>query len=66
MNELYDYFFHFNAYTGYWNAVNRNKANQYLNGTLGPEDTLKSKDINDLIRFLNKKKTTKQVNLNEE
>lgn len=53
MKELYDWYLHFNPYTGYWNAVKRDKANQYLNGTLGANDVVKHKNINDLIRYIN-------------
>ena len=50
--NLYDYYIHFNPYTEYWNAVKRDKAVDYLNGKLGPNDVLKHKNINDLIRYL--------------
>jgi hypothetical protein len=52
MAELYNYYLHFNPYTGYWNAVKREKSVDYLNGKLGMNDVLKYKDINDLIRFI--------------
>ncbi len=52
--ELYSWYLHYNTYTGYWNAVNRDKASQYLNGTLGANDVIKHKNIDDLIRFLSK------------
>ncbi len=52
-NILYDYYLHFNPYTGYWNAVKRDKAVEYLNGTLKPEDVLKNKDPMNLIKYLN-------------
>ena len=60
MEELYDYYFHYNAYTGYWNAVKREKAIDYLNGKLGADEVLKNKDINNLIRFLSKPKNIKE------
>lgn len=56
MDNLYDYYFHFNNLTGYWNAVKRDKSNQYLNGTLSDEDVLKSKNIDDLIKYIVKLK----------
>lgn len=59
MDKLYDYFLHFNHYTGYWNAVKRDVANQYLNGTLKEEEVLKSKDVTDLVRFISKSKVKK-------
>jgi len=52
MDKLYDYFLHHNHYTGYWNAVKRDVANQYLNGTLKDGEVLKSKNVNDLIKFI--------------
>lgn len=55
-SELYDYYLHYNPYTGYWNAVLRTKATEYLNGTLGANDVLKSKNIGDLIDFIHKSK----------
>lgn len=55
INEgLYSYFFHFNPFTGYWNAVPRDKAVEYLNGTLKPDDVLKNRIIGDLIEYLSK------------
>ena len=53
-NILYSYFFHFNIYTGYWNAVKRDLSVNYLNGKLNEEDVIKNKSIEDLIRFLSK------------
>lgn len=52
MDNLYDYFFHFNIYTKEWNAVKRDVANQYLNGTLDRTQVKKSKNINDLIKLV--------------
>lgn len=52
MGELYDYYLHYNPYTGYWNAVKREKSVDYLNGKLGGNDVLKYKNIEDLIRFI--------------
>lgn len=52
MKELYSYYLHYNPYTEYWNAVPRDKSVEYLNGTLGGNDVIKHKNINDLIRYL--------------
>lgn len=52
MNKLYGWYLHFNPYTGYWNAVKRDKAIEYLNGNMKPEDVLKNKDVNNLIKYL--------------
>lgn len=57
MEELYDYYLHYNHYSGYWNAVKRDVANQYLNGTLKEGEVLKSKNVNDLIKYIAKSKT---------
>lgn len=54
MHELYDYFLHYNSYTGYWNAVKRDQANQYLNGKLTDKEVKKDKDINVLIKLIKK------------
>jgi hypothetical protein len=51
---LYSYYLHFNPYTGYWNAVNRDKSVDYLNGKLSGNDIIKHKDINTLISYLSK------------
>lgn len=51
-DNLYDYYLHFNIYTKEWNAVKRDRSNQYLNGTLGEGEVLKNKDINQLIKVL--------------
>lgn len=53
-NVLYDYYLHYNPYTGYWNAVLRDDAVYYLNGTLGPDKVLKHKNVDDLIRYISK------------
>lgn len=60
MEQLYDYYFHYNHFTGYWNAVKRDKSNEYLNGTLKEDEVIKHKNISDLVRFLSnmKVKTT--------
>jgi hypothetical protein len=52
MDSLYNYYLHYNPYTGYWNAVPREKANDYLNGKLGANDVLKYKNVEDLIRYI--------------
>jgi hypothetical protein len=32
MENLYDYYFHFNHYTGEWNAFLRSESNLYMSG----------------------------------
>ena len=54
MNNLYNYYIHFNPYTGYWNAVSRDKAVEYLNGKLGADDIIKQEEITILISYLSK------------
>lgn len=65
--ELYDYYIHYNPYTGYWNAFKRDVAINYLNGTLKDNEVMKSKDINDLVKYIKftKKKPVKAKRLNE-
>jgi hypothetical protein len=48
MENLYDYFLHYNIYTEEWNAILRNESNQYMGGT---KDVIvfTNKDINKLI-----------------
>lgn len=53
---LYDYYMHYNNNTGYWNAVPRNKAVHYMNGTLRDDEILKHKSISILIEGLIKLK----------
>lgn len=52
MDNLYDYYLHFNIYTKEWNAFKRDVANQYLNGTLDKTQVKKSKNVNDLIKLI--------------
>jgi len=52
MDKLYDYYLHYNPYTGYWNAVKRSIANQYLNGTLTNKEIIRDTDVNKLIEKL--------------
>ena len=56
MDNLYDYFIHYNPYTKKWNAVKRDKANQYLNGSLTDKEVIRNTDINELIKVLTIKK----------
>ena len=48
MENLYDYFLHYNIYTEEWNAILRNESNRYMGGV---EDVVifSNKDINKLI-----------------
>ncbi|GEM_PF-2527618 len=49
---LYNWVFHFNPYTGYWNAVRREDyTNLFSNQN---EDVLRSKDINTLLILIRK------------
>lgn len=51
MENLHDYYFHYNIYTGEWNAFLRAESNLYMNGvTPNPEYVIfRSTDINKLI-----------------
>jgi hypothetical protein len=48
MENLYDYFLHYNIYTEEWNAILRNESNKYMGGV---ENAIifSNKDINKLI-----------------
>lgn len=52
MDNLHDYFIHFNKYTKEWNAVKRDVSNQYFNGTLKPGEIFKHKDFNQLVSII--------------
>lgn len=54
MKELYDYYLHYNPYTGLWNAVKRDKSNEYLNGMLTSKEVKSDKDLNVLINLIKK------------
>lgn len=52
-SNLYDYYFHFNHYTGYWNAIPRDNVNQYMSITVNDDDkVLKNKNLNDLVKYI--------------
>jgi hypothetical protein len=58
MENLYDYFLHYNIYTKEWNAILRNESNKYLNGKYGSgfDSTVvvfTDTDINKLIEKVN-------------
>lgn len=46
MENLYDYFLHYNIYTKEWNAILRNECNKYMNGD---NVVFSDEDINKLI-----------------
>lgn len=52
MENLYDYFLHYNIYTEEWNAIMRHESNQYMGGV---KDVVlfSDKDINKLIEKIN-------------
>jgi len=52
MENLYDYFLHYNIYTEEWNAILRTESNQYMGGV---KDVVlfTDKDINKLIEKIN-------------
>lgn len=56
MDKLYDYLFHYNHHTGYWNAFKRENYVPYFNGTLDPEEVLKNKSERKLIQYISKLK----------
>lgn len=54
MDNLYDYYLHYNIYDKSWNAVKRDKVVAYWNGGLKKEEIIKSKDINTIISYITK------------
>ena len=52
MERLYDYYLHYNQYTGYWTGVKRGETNDYHNGTLDPKKIFRNKDVNELIKSI--------------
>jgi hypothetical protein len=53
MENLYDYFLHFNVYTNEWNAFLRSETNLYMNGTNKESVVFSNSDINKLIEKIN-------------
>ena len=55
MSNLYDYLLHYNHHNGLWNAIPRDKVNEYWNDH-NMKGVLKSKDIKTLIELITKGK----------
>jgi hypothetical protein len=51
MEELYDYVFHYNPYTGIWNAIPREDYTEYWNNS-SLSSVIKSKNLNTLIELV--------------
>lgn len=49
---LNHYIFHFNPYTGFWNAFKREQYLDYFNGKLGEGKYLSSKYHEDIVRYI--------------
>lgn len=49
MENLYDYFFHYNIYTEEWNAILRDETTKYMGGGVENGVIFSDKDINKLI-----------------
>ena len=47
MENLYDYFLHYNIYTEEWNAILRSESNRYMSGI--SNDVITDKDLDKLI-----------------
>ncbi len=58
MENLYDYFLHYNIYTEEWNAILRTEYNLYLNNNSKIE-VISDKDINGLIEKITSLETVK-------
>jgi hypothetical protein len=55
MENTYDYLFHYNPYTGKWNAFKREHYNDYFNGK-DVESLIENKDIDKIITTIKKSK----------
>lgn len=53
MENLYMYVLHFNPYNGLWNAIPRDKYNEYWND-INTKGVLSSKKIETLIELITK------------
>ena len=49
---LYNYIFHFNAYTQKWNAVTRDNKEKYFNGELSKDKITSHSSITKLIKII--------------
>lgn len=49
---LYDYIFHFNAYSQKWNAITRNNKEKYFNGELDKKEIISHSSITKLIKII--------------
>ena len=52
-DSLYDYLFHYNSFTKQWNAIPREKTNEYWNNSK-TEGVLSSSNIKTLIELITK------------
>jgi len=53
MESLYDFLFHYNSFTKQWNAIPREKINEYWNNRK-TEGVLTSSNIKTLIELITK------------
>ena len=49
MENLHDFYLHYNVYTNEWNAFLRNETNLYMNDTNKESVVFSNSDINKLI-----------------
>ncbi len=54
MDKLYNYYLWYNHHEGLWYAIPRGKETQFHNGTLDPKEYIKSKNIEDIIHYIQK------------
>jgi hypothetical protein len=52
-NALYNWMFHYNHHTGFWNAFHREDHTAYWNGTLHEHNIYQHSDITELLKILN-------------
>ena len=60
MENLYDYFLHYNIYSEEWNAILRNETNQSMGGVKDVA-IFTNKDINKLIEKINSLEIVKNI-----
>lgn len=54
MEKLHNWLFHYNPYTGYWNAFKRENLTKYFEGKLADKEVLKNKRPEVLAEYISK------------
>lgn len=61
MENLHDFYLHFNVYTNEWNALLRNEANLYMNGSDKESTVFSDTSIDKLILKITSLQTHENV-----